>query len=195
MCSKIKLQKETEKKLIFLRCQYIDLIQKLIDVHLKIDPPDHELTNEDNDMFFRMRKCLFHALMIKDLGCYNDTLHIIAVECRAMKEQLAKAVVTNKRDDMLSLFVHTSSQRLIQNQSIGGLASENRIVLFGTMLSMLLNLGFLYCAALQLLNKSSGFKVANNELTEIQNKFQDLLNQLPKIPDIKHLLLQNKDKI
>ena len=188
MCKKIKLQKETEKKLIFLRYECIDLIQKLVDLHFKIDPPDHELTNEDNDMFFRMRKCLFHALMIKDLGCYNDTLHIIAVECRAMEEQLAKVVVTNKRDDMLSPFVHPSPQKLIQNQSIGGLASENRIAVFGIMLSMLLNLGFFYCVALQPLNKSSGFKVANNELTEIQNKFQALLNQLPKISDIKHLL-------
>ena len=87
-----------------------------------------------------MRKVLFHALTICDLGIFHDSLHIIAAECRVATEQFKKILNTDERRldiQKLSRFVHPSPQLLMQRQSVGGLAAENSIAIAAEKISIL----------------------------------------------------------
>lgn len=176
MFGEMKLQKEIEQ----LKYRCIELIQKLTEIYLKIDTPDRILTDNDSDMFFRMRKCLFHARTIIGLGIYNNTLHVIAVECRVMEEQLRK-VIDKKSPSMSnesSLFMHPSPQILLQQQPQGGLFLKKKFITLGYMLSILLRIGLLYCIAFKIFIDDKYF---SSELDNIENEFKNLNNQISDI--------------
>ena len=183
MNKKIKSEEEAEQLLISLRYRCIAAIQKSVEIHLDIDSPDHVLTNDDNDIFFRMRKCLFHAMMIRDLGVFNDTLPIIAVECRVAMEQFNKIFEMDNQKSYLhpfSPFVHPSPQRLILKQSKGGLSIDNKITILVEILKTVFAFGQLYSKALHLLAiNSKPDRSFTSETHDLVNEFNHIFECFP----------------
>ncbi len=183
MDKKIKSEKEAEQLLISLHYRCIAAIQKSVEIHLEIDSPNRVLTDDDNDIFFRMRKCLFHAMMIRDLGVFNDTLHIIAVECRVAIEQFNKILNIKNQDSHLhkfSPFAHPSPQRLILQQSKGGLSTDNKLMILAEVITTAISFGHLYSIALHLLAENSKLgKPLISEINGIVNEFNHIIKCLP----------------
>ncbi len=194
MQDKIETKEDASKVLHALSERSAKNIEKSINIHLEIDPPNNRITDNDGDRLYRLRKVLFHALMIRDLGGYNDLLHAIAVECRAAQEQLDMLLKKDlRRSPLLDLspYIHPTPILLICPQSTGGLASDHDIRIHAKRLMMLSSFGIGYASAL--------LHIANDFNKNLCPKIADIVFDYSKIgdnlPSAKKLHVLLKDKL
>ncbi len=194
MDNKIKTREEASNLLHALSERSIQNIAKAIDIHLMLDPQDNVLANGD-DRFYRMRKVLLHALMIRDLGGHNSNLHAFAVEFRVAKEQIDIVLEQDSRDEDLgstqlydlSAYAHPSATLLVYQQSMGGLAADHSIYAHLQRLFMLTDFVLMYTDSLKLLADTY-----NKELTTriqiILDNFVQICRDLPPIEEFDKFL-------
>ena len=71
------------------RCEEgLDVLRKLVRIHIDIDAPNRRIASDEPDWVFRLRKVGLHAVAITKCEVSADGVHVMTSELRAAYEQM-----------------------------------------------------------------------------------------------------------